>query len=135
METGTGTEDLLALVSQVIESSSPEARRSLEAAERARFERSPTTRNRLRVALVRAYSAALPAELMKTRGDLYALASGDYEVSEQQRYLALMALVMVDQRLQMGTQITDLQQQIDSLTEIEASLNSNDAERVVEPSS
>ena len=116
-------ERLLSLVTQVIESSSAEERRGIEAAERARFEAQPTYDNMLRVAMVRAFSAALPAELADTRNDLHALANGRQELTENQRHLALIALMMVDQRLQMGTQISDLQRQIDSLTAIEASLN------------
>lgn len=102
-------------------------RRGIETDERTRFEAVPTYENMLRLALVRAYSAALPAELMDTREDLEALADGRRKLSDSQRDLALLALVMVDQRLQMGSQITDLQRQIDSLTAIEASLQNNDA--------
>jgi hypothetical protein len=117
------TEILLGLVSRVIESSSAEERRGIEADERARFDAVPTYDNMLRLAMVRAFSAALPSELMETRNDLQALANGRRELTDHQRRLALMVLIMVDQRLQMGTQITDLQRQIDSLTAIEASLN------------
>jgi hypothetical protein len=123
------TGELLDLIAQVIESTSAEERRGIEEDERARFESVPTYDNMLRLALVRAFSAALPAELMETRTDLEALANGRQELNENQRYLALMALIMVDQRLQMGTQITDLQRQIDSLTAIEASLKDNDVNR------
>jgi hypothetical protein len=121
------TDVLLGLVTRVIESSSAEERRGIEEHERARFGAVPTYDNMLRVAMVRAFSAALPSELMETRNDLHALANGHHELTDNQRQLALMVLIMVDQRLQMGTQITDLQRQIDSLTAIEASLNSNRA--------
>ena len=119
------TDSLLGLVTQVIESSSAEERRGIEESERARFDATPTYDNLLRVAMVRAFSAALPSELMETRNDLHALANGRRELTDNQRKLALMVLIMVDQRLQMGTQISDLQRQIDSLTAIEASLNNN----------
>jgi hypothetical protein len=126
------TESVLALISEVIESSSAEKRRGIETTERERFDMVPTYDNMLRLAMVRAFSAALPAELMETRSDLQALANGRHELSEGQRHLALMVLIMVDQRLQMGNQITNLQKQIDSLTEIEESLN-NGVNETVEP--
>ncbi|HEX7035699.1 MAG TPA: hypothetical protein VF210_07985 [Pseudomonadales bacterium] len=134
------TDALLGLINRVIEASSAEERRGLEEDERNRFDSVPTYDNMLRLALVRAFSAALPAELMETRNDLLALAEGRQELTDNQRYLAKMALIMVDQRLQMGAQITDLQRQIDSLqrqidslTAIEASLKDNDVNRPPEP--
>lgn len=123
------TDALLSLINRVMEASSAEERRGVEQSERSRFENVPTYDNMLRLALVRAFSAALPAELMETRNDLQALADGRRELTDNQRYLARMALIMVDQRLQMGAQITDLQRQIDSLTAIEASLKDNDVNR------
>lgn len=126
------TAELLTLVTQVIESSSPEQRRGIEQAQRRRFDAEGTYNNLLRLTLVRAFSAALPSELKQTRADLQALANGRDEINDNHRRLALMVLIMVDQRLQMGAQITDLQQQIDSLTEIEASLNDNDVNGATE---
>jgi hypothetical protein len=128
------TESLLVLINEVIESSSAEQRRGIEDAERNRFDTTPTYDNMLRLAMVRAFGAALPSELMETREDLQALANGRHELSEYQRHLALMVLVMVDQRLQMGGQIINLQRQIDSLAEIEASLQNNGTEDAEEPS-
>lgn len=116
-------QELLILITRLIESRTPEERRSIEEAERARFEDDPSYDNLLRLAMVRAFGGALPAELIETRNDLQALANGRHELSANQRRLALMVLIMVDQRLQMGNQIVDLQRQIDSLTAIEASLN------------
>lgn len=125
-ETETEAESLLALVARVIDSKSAEQRRRIEEAERGRFEGAPTYDNLLRLTMVRAFAAALPSELKEARADLRALAEGRLELSKYQRDVAQMALIMVDQRLQMGAQIADLQQQIDSLTEIEASLKDND---------
>lgn len=118
---------LLDLVAQVIESDTPEARRAIEQAERARYEADPTANNRLRLAIVRAYGATLPADLHQTRKSLEALADADDELDDHQRQMVLVALTMVDERLQLGEQILSLQQQIDSLTEIEASMNHQEA--------
>ncbi len=133
-ETPTAAESLLELVAHAIASTSAEQRRSIEKAEKARFQQTPTYDNLLRLTMVRAFSAALPSELMETRADLQVLANGQHELSPYQRYVALMALIMVDQRLQMGNQIADLQRQIDSLTEIEASLKDNDVNTAPEVS-
>lgn len=113
---------LLALTSRMVEARTAEERRNIERAERRAFDAEPTYENMLRVAVVRAFGAALPADLMEAREDLRALANGRYELSPSQRHLALMVLLMVDERLQLGSQIIDLQRQIDSLTEIEATL-------------
>ena len=124
----TEAERLLVLVGRVVEAASAEQRRSLEKAERERVARAPSEGNRLRLAMVRAFSAALPSDLMQAHADLRALAGEAQGLSDDQRRLALMALVMVEDRLQMGAQIIELQQKIDSLTEIEASLNHGDAQ-------
>ncbi len=125
---------LLELVARVIGSTSAEQRRQIQEEETTRFQETPTSANLLRLTLVRAFTAALPSELMESRTDLQSLATGHQPLSDSQRYLALMALKLVDQRLQMGSQIADLQRQIDSLTEIEASLKDNDVEAAPEGS-
>lgn len=126
------TSNLLALTTQVIEARSAEERRGIETTERARFDATPTYDNLLRLALVRSLSGALPSELQETRADLQALANGRQELTANQRRLALLALIMVDERLRMGEQITNLQRQIDSLTEIEATLKDNDVNGAAE---
>lgn len=120
------TSRLLRLTALVIGAASAEQRRDIERGQQARFDAAPSYDNLLGLSMVRAFTAALPADLKQTRSDLQALANGREELSENQRNLALMALIMVDDRLRMGGQIADLQRQIDSLMEIEASLNSND---------
>lgn len=116
-------EPLLQLAAEVIEARTPEARRAISERQRLRFEADPTPDNRLRLTLVRAFGAALAPELQEVRADLQALADGEQALSDEQRQLALIALVMVDERLRLGSQISTLQRQLDSLTEIEASLN------------
>ncbi len=119
----TPTESLLELASRVILATTVEERRSIEAAERRSFDAEPSHDNLMRLTVVRAFGAALPADLMEARADLQALANGRHELAPSQRQLAQLLLVMVDERLRMGSQITDLQKQIDSLTEIETTLN------------
>lgn len=124
---------LLRLTAKVIGTASTEDRRAIERTQQARFEAAPTYDNLLGLSMVRAFTSALPADLQQTRADLQALANGRAELSENQRNLALLTLILVDDRLRMGGQIADLQQQIDSLTEIEASLNEADVNGAGEP--
>lgn len=120
-------EVLLNLTGKVVASATPEQRQQIEQAEQSRFDTDPSYDNLLRLTLVRAYGAALPAELESTRDDLEILANGRHELTLAQRQLAMLALLMIDQRLEMGAQIADLRHQIDSLTEIEASLEDYEA--------
>lgn len=114
---------LLDLATEVIESATPEQRRVLRETQRERYEADPSYDNLLRYTVVRAFSAALPSELQEVRSDLQAMANGREEFTDDQRRIALIALIMVDERLRLGEQILSLQKQIDRLTEIEASLN------------
>ncbi len=129
----TETEALLQLTSQLIEASEPEQRRALTETQRLRYEADPSYANLLRLTLVRAFDAALAADLQEVRADLQVLAGSQGELVPEQRHIALLVLKMVDDRLRMGAQISNLQQQIDSLTEIEASLNQDDVQGPGEP--
>jgi len=115
---------LLELTGRVMQASTAEQQRAIESARREAFETDPSPDNLLRLTLVRALTAALPAELEAVREDLVVLVDAQAELSDNQRHLAKLALLLVDERLSLGMQIADLQRQIDSLTEIEASLNS-----------
>jgi len=114
---------LLELTGRVIQAGSAEQQRAIESARREAFEADPSPDTLLRLTLVRALTAALPAELEAVREDLLVLVDARAELTDSQRHLAKLALLLVDERLSLGMQIADLQRQIDSLTEIEASLN------------
>ena len=124
-----GTDALLDLTAEVVTAATPEARRAIERDLAEAFEAAPSHDNLLRLSLVRALTAALPAELESVRADLEVLANGREELTDGQRHLALLTLVLVEDRLTLGRQITELRNQIESLTEIEASLNPPPAER------
>ena len=124
-----GVDALLALTAEVMNADTAEARRTIERDLQRRFEATPSHDNRLRLSLVRALTAAGPEELESARTDLQALADGSGALSDGQRRLALLTLAMVEERLVLRHQIADLQRQIESLTEIEASLNPPPAER------
>lgn len=123
------TDALLDLTAEVMTADTPEARQAIERNLEHRFEAVPSHGNLLRLSLVRALTAALPAELESVRADLQGLANGPEALSDGQRHLALLTLVIVEERLTLGHQIAELKNQIESLTEIEASLNPPPAER------
>lgn len=124
---------LLRLIIQSIEASSVEERHHVTESVRARFEAEPNYNNLLALTLVRAFTAGLPAELQELRADLQVLSIGTVELTASQRHLAKIALALVDERLQLGAQLMQLQQKIDSLTEIESSLKKSTPHRSMEP--
>jgi hypothetical protein len=117
------TELLLDLTGRVMQARSAEEQRSIESAWREAVATDPSADNQLRLTLVRALTAALPTELEAVRQDLLELIDARAELTDNQRHFAELALLLVDERLSLGMQIADLQRQIESLTEIEASLN------------
>ncbi len=117
------TDALLDLTAKVVTAATPEARRAIERELQRQFESAPSDDNLLRLTVVRALTAALPAELELVRSDLQGLTNGREALSDAQRHLALLTLVIVENRLTLGHQISELKNQIESLTEIEASLN------------
>ncbi|MFW6094664.1 MAG: hypothetical protein ACODAC_11875 [Pseudomonadota bacterium] len=127
------TAPLLSLSSRMIQAASVEERRALETRARKALETEPSPYNRLRMALVRAFGAALPADLREARAELESLVHAGYGLTPGQRHVAIMVLTMVDDRLRLGAQVTELQKQIDSLTEIEATLPSGASEPTREP--
>jgi len=117
------TDLLLDLTDRVMQARSAAEQRTIESAWHEAVETDPSPDNRLRLTLVRALTAALPAELEAVRRDLLELIDRPAELSDNQRHFAELALLLVDERLSLSLQIADLQRQIESLTEIEASLN------------
>lgn len=117
------TELLLDLTGRVMQARSAAEQRAIESTWREAVAMDPSADNQLRLTLVRALTAALPAELEAVRQDLLELVDARSELTENQRHFAELALLLVDERLSLGMQIADLQRQIESLTEIEASLN------------
>lgn len=124
---------LLRLVIQSLEASSAEERRDITDSLRARLQAAPNHDNLLALTLVQAFTARLPSELQELRADLQVLSVGYVELTDSQRYLAKIALAMVEERLQLGAQLMQLQQKIDSLTEIESSLKKSTPIRATEP--
>lgn len=120
------TARLLKLTSEVINASTVEQRRSIEAGQLARYRAASNYDNLLGLAMVRALIATTPEDLQTVRSDLQALSNGGAGLTASQRNLALLTLVMVDERLRIGNRITELESQIDSLTKIEESLNNTD---------
>lgn len=114
---------MLLLTSEFIETPEPERRRALIEAQRDHYEADPSYSNLLGLTLLRALDASRPADLLEVRTDLQVLAGIQGELVPEQRHLALLMLRMVDERLRVASEIGDLRQQIDSLTEIEASLD------------
>lgn len=127
------TDRLLQLIGQAVEAETVAQQRAVMDTQRAQFEASPDHHNLLALALVRAFTAVLPAELQDVQADLQVLAAARVELSDSQRHLAMLALSMVDERLRLGGQIYQLQRQIDSLTEIEATLKGRSDGNTGEP--
>lgn len=123
------TDALLDLTAEVMAADTPRAQRAIEGELERRFETEPSHANLLRLSMARALTARLPAELKTVRADLQTLANGDAALTDGQRQLARLTLTMVEERLTLGNQITELRRQIESLTEIEASLNPPATER------
>lgn len=117
------TDLLLDLTGRVMQADSAEEQRAIESAWREAVATDPGPDNRLRLTLVRALTAALPAELQAVQRDLRELVDSHAGLSDNQRHFAELALLLVEERLSLSMQIADLQRQIESLTEIEASLN------------
>jgi hypothetical protein len=126
------TDRLLELVALAIQATNAEQKRDLEAVQALAYQAWPTNDNLLAWTIVRAFTASLPAALHEVRGDLQVLSNAREELTAGQRHLALVVLTQVEDRLRLGGQIIDLQRQIDSLTEIEASLNPPEGEHALE---
>lgn len=124
--TSDETARLLKLTAEVINAPTPEQRKVIEAGQLARYQAASNYDNLLGLTMVRALIAASPEDLQAVRSDLQALSNGGAGLSASQRNLALLTLVMVDERLRIGNRITELENQIDSLTKIEESLNNTD---------
>jgi hypothetical protein len=123
---------LLELAALAIQAADAEQTRDLEAVQHLMYQAWPTYDNLLARTVVRAFSVSLPAALHEVRADLQVLSTAGEELTASQRHLALLILAQVEDRLRLGGQIIDLQQQIDSLTEIEASLKHRAAEDALE---
>lgn len=123
---GDETTRLLKLTAAVINASSPAERSRIEAGQRARYQADSTYDNLLGLTMVRALSAASPEDLERVQQQLQALTNGGAGLTANQRNLALLTLVMVNEQLRIAHRIVELEHQIDSLTKIEESLNDTD---------